>query len=288
MVFIKFHSECNNNCITCRSRNWNKIEFNDIKEEVMNKLKPGVVFDFVGGEPFIKNEIFDLLNIVKSNLSRYRFCSNGRIFFYKDFVEKCHDYLNSVVITFFGDTKEKHDNFTRVNESFEQAFEGLRNLVYFDVKVVCNLYNCGEEFAKKLVDLGVSEIYFTEDGEGEEFVYSCFSDKVKQVKYEFNRTSIPIVFDKVNDFNLDLFNLLIGLKFYLNKDVVFSKKESNCYLYKLEGFNSCILNEEGFELVRDIDGKDINNILKKYPDVVYNKVLFFLQNLIEEGFLETK
>ena len=223
MVFIKFHNECNNNCVSCRSREWNKIEFSDIKNEVMEKLKPGVVFEFIGGEPFIKEDIFNLLGIVKNNLNRYRFYSNGRLFFYKDFVEKCHDYLGSVVVTFFGNTKEKHDKFTRVNGSFDQAFDGLKNLIYFDVKVVCNLYNCGEEFAKKLIDFGVSEIYITEDGDGEEFVYSCFSDKVKQVKYEFNRISIPIVFDKVNDFNLDLFNLLIGLKFYLNKDK--SKKD---------------------------------------------------------------
>ena len=287
MVFIKFHNECNNNCLSCRSREWNKIEFNDIKNEVMKKLKPGAVFEFVGGEPFIKEDILNLLGIVKNNLSRYKFYSNGRLFFYKDFVEKCHDYLSNVVITFFGDTKEKHDEFTRVNGSFDQAFEGLKNLIYFDVKVVCNLYNCSDEFAKKLIDFGVSEIYITEDGEGEEFVYSCFSDKVKQRKYEFNRVAIPMVFKMYSEFNLDLFDLLIGVKFYLNKDVVFSKKGDNCYLYKLDGFTSCNLNEDGFELIKNINGKDISSILKKYPEITHNKILLFLQNLIEDGFLET-
>jgi len=54
--------------VSCRSREWNKIEFSDIKNEVMEKLKPGVVFEFIGGEPFIKEDIFNLLGIVKNNL----------------------------------------------------------------------------------------------------------------------------------------------------------------------------------------------------------------------------
>jgi cyclic pyranopterin phosphate synthase len=129
--------ECNNNCrfCYCADKRFDKKikpkSTKDAKRELEEGIKRECNFvDFLGGEPAIRKDIFELVRYAKKlGYRTIGMTTNGRMFCYREFAEKIIKCgLNHVIFSIHGHTPELHDYLTRSLGSFEQAITGIKNV----------------------------------------------------------------------------------------------------------------------------------------------------------------
>ncbi len=121
---------CNLRCKHCRA--WELPKKNELtKKEGIKLLKDlsnlGVkILNFSGGEPFLRNDIFDLLDHVK-NFSVVTITTNGTLLS-KDKIYKLNKFNNIRLSVSVDGLKKFHDEFRQVSGVFEKAIETIKNL----------------------------------------------------------------------------------------------------------------------------------------------------------------
>ena len=153
MADIPIWYQCNNNCLMCSNPSYYidnsvgyKYNFESIKERIDNFEKGGVEFQsfneakdsfiLTGGEPTINPDFFKIVNYINLRFhnSKISLLTNGRRFFYLEFVQKCSSlpwlYYQ---ISLHGHDNKSHDLITQVPGSFEQTVSGIKNLLQNNV-----------------------------------------------------------------------------------------------------------------------------------------------------------
>lgn len=169
--------DCNNNCrfCYCADKKYDKHIKSKTTEQVKRELEEGIergcnFVDFLGGEPSIRKDIFDLVAYAKKlGFNTIGMTTNGRMFSYKDFAKKMVDRgLNHVIFSIHGHKPEIHDYLTRVPGSFRQATAGMKNIkeVNPDIYLCTNTvivkpnYKYLPQIAQKNIDLGADACEF--------------------------------------------------------------------------------------------------------------------------------
>ncbi|MDD4062719.1 MAG: radical SAM protein [Candidatus Pacebacteria bacterium] len=143
-VDIKIAYRCNNKCKFCIQgkkreflRDKTTDEIRRILQENVKDFK-GVVF--TGGEVTIVNDFLELVDFAKRiGYSSIQIQTNGRMFSYLDFCKKTIDAgANQFALAIHGSTEEVHDSLTRVDGSFDQTLQGIKNLKSLDQIVLTN------------------------------------------------------------------------------------------------------------------------------------------------------
>ncbi len=136
--------ECNNNCRFCycgdKRGKW-RMTTNQAKEELENGIKRGCSFvDFNGGEPSLREDIFELVSRAKKlGYKTIAMTTNGRMFYYKGFCRRIVGAgLNHIIFSIHGHTPELHDYLTRVKGSYAQTTAGIGNIR----KIKPDIYIC--------------------------------------------------------------------------------------------------------------------------------------------------
>ncbi|MCX6802454.1 MAG: radical SAM protein [Candidatus Diapherotrites archaeon] len=125
--------ECNNNCRFCycgSKRDLQPMTTAEAKKQIELGRKRGSKFvDFLGGEPTIRKDIFELLrHAKKTGYETISVTTNGRMLSKPAFArEAVNAGLNSAVFSIHGHTAELHDYLTRCKGSFSQLANGMRN-----------------------------------------------------------------------------------------------------------------------------------------------------------------
>lgn len=125
---------CNLNCAMCHQREKRKaikeeLTFTQIKK-IINNLKQNGVKNIllVGGEIFLRKDIFDILDYLQKLNMNVRIITNGTLFADKN-IEKILSYNNIMRIAFSIDGPEKqHDEIRRVKGSFKKAITTIKKL----------------------------------------------------------------------------------------------------------------------------------------------------------------
>ena len=129
--------ECNNNCRFCYcadkrfDKNLKAKTTKEAKGELEEGFKRGCNFvDFLGGEPSIRKDIFQLVDYArKLGYNTIGMTTNGRMLYYKDFAEriiKCG--LNHIIFSIHGHNAELHDYLTGSPGAFKQLTAGMKNV----------------------------------------------------------------------------------------------------------------------------------------------------------------
>jgi cyclic pyranopterin phosphate synthase len=129
--------ECNNNCrfCYCADKKYDKKiaakTTSEAKREMREGLERGCNFvDFLGGEPTIRKDIFELVRYAKKiGYNTIGMTTNGRMLSYREFAEKimlCG--LNHLIFSLHGHTAELHDYLTQSPGSYAQATAGMKNV----------------------------------------------------------------------------------------------------------------------------------------------------------------
>lgn len=153
---ILITNQCNNNCIMCpdsdgirKTRHNADIEAIKLSIKLMdNKTK---FICITGGEPtLVKQDLFDILDTCTNKLNNTEFImlTNGRTFYYENYTKEFikHSPNNIVIgIPIHSYNKDVHDKITRVEGSYIQTTNGIKNLLkhkqLVEIRVVINKLN---------------------------------------------------------------------------------------------------------------------------------------------------
>ena len=175
---LKVGFSCNNNCIFCaqaHKRHLGDRSTEELKKDLESALENGCTeVVFTGGEPTIRKDIFELVAYAKDlGYKLIQIQTNGRMFYYKKFVEK----IIRVGATEFspaihGYNSKIHESQTRAPGSFKQTITGIKNLKELGQYVITNSvitkinYKTLPQLARLLIDLKVDQFQFA-------FVHPC-------------------------------------------------------------------------------------------------------------------
>ncbi|MFH0875081.1 MAG: radical SAM protein [archaeon] len=142
MTDIGIGNKCNNSCVMCTSimpPSPKLIEptTSKILEEI-NKNKKSDSFTITGGEPTLREDLFEILNYINANspAAKIKLITNGRRLCYIGYTEKLKKIKNLKVVTeLHADKAMLHDYITQTNGSFEQAFIGIQNALATELDV---------------------------------------------------------------------------------------------------------------------------------------------------------
>ncbi len=169
---IKVGFRCNNNCRFCvqaDKKGWGDKTTDQIKQDLDESRKngaSGVVF--TGGEPALRDDIFELLYYAKGlGFRAIQMQTNGRRFYYPDFCRKAVDAgMNEFGPAIHGPSAEIHDKLTRCAGSFDQTVRGIRNIKSLGIPILTNTVVTKQNYrhlpaiARLLVSLGVDQFQF--------------------------------------------------------------------------------------------------------------------------------
>jgi len=163
---IKIGNMCNNNCLFCI--NDKSVEINKPSRLLVKELSLAQKDGFrdiiiTGGEPTIRKDFFQLLNIAKKEgFQKIGIYTNARMFSNLKFVEKATKAgLNWCLVSLHSCYEKVHDKLSQVKGSFNQTVTGIRNIVSLNIEVVNNCtitklnYKHLSETAAFLYKLGV-------------------------------------------------------------------------------------------------------------------------------------
>jgi len=126
---LKVGHKCNNNCIICSDLDLKaetEKSFNEIVQEIQDIESNEVILPCNAD---IRKDFVDILRYIKEKDKKVILETNGRIFKYLDFCEAIKDYIDEIVIIFWGNDPNAHDKITKVNGSFIQSLKGEENLM---------------------------------------------------------------------------------------------------------------------------------------------------------------
>ncbi|PIS46708.1 MAG: hypothetical protein COT17_07150 [Elusimicrobia bacterium CG08_land_8_20_14_0_20_51_18] len=165
---------CNNNCVFCSEADeyLERLEnksFAEIKKEILRVRKEFDFVNFMGREPTLRKDLFDILKFAeKCGFRQVGVTTNGRMLAYPDFAaELLATGVKQIGISLSGASASTHDRQTRVPGSFEQTVKGIYNVLKLKKKGVSLLVNLNVNRGnyrelKKMIELpvrlGVKEI----------------------------------------------------------------------------------------------------------------------------------
>ncbi|MBD3405349.1 MAG: radical SAM protein [Candidatus Lokiarchaeota archaeon] len=207
---------CNNKCRFCYAYSPYR-ESGEMSTEEVKRVIDIIVDDahvpslsFTGGEPTLREDIFELIAYAKSKNLRVNLITNGRKCADEDYVRKLVDAgLHSAQVSIEGPDAETHDYIVGVSGAFIQTVQGIKNLHSTEIYTHCNTTICrpNAEKLEELVDFHVDELdlsYFSMNmviytGTAAKLrdelmiTYSEIGDIVRRVKRKANKRQISFV-----------------------------------------------------------------------------------------------
>jgi len=257
---------CNNNCIMCTTKPKEKNYRDRNTEDILDDLKKGInqgfrKVEFTGGEPTIREDIFDLVKSAKNlGYKDIALSTNGRILSYNKFTEELiKSGVGRVNFSLYGHNAKLHDAITRTPQSFEQTIQGIKNVQKFpEVTIIINTvvsrlnYQYLTEIGNFLLSLGINFFNILDlipDGYGKDF-YKTLVVKMNDLSQALN--SLESILDKFDlitffDFPLCLFRSRIRDNPYTTFITAAGREKT----FKQVGYRPKRLKKEG-EIYKDI------------------------------------
>ncbi|MGM9999212.1 MAG: radical SAM protein [Candidatus Bruticola sp.] len=176
VIDLKVGYSCNDACIHCvvddfRDALKNKHmkqdkTFAEIAQEMRSARERGDTLVITGGEPTIRSDFWDIVQLAKELDYNIMLQSNGRAFSDWAFAQNLNNYrgIFNFCIALHGPTATVHDKITQRNGSFAETVQGLRNIhklgFSFSGKIVISLQNFRllPEIADKFAELQAESI----------------------------------------------------------------------------------------------------------------------------------
>jgi radical SAM protein with 4Fe4S-binding SPASM domain len=149
-VFIDVTRKCNLNCKHCYAQKPIEKELNTLEMKVLlDEIAASNVVEviFTGGEPFMREDFFELLEYAKLIGLTTIILSNATTITKED-AEKLKKLNVMRVQTSLDGLKDTHDEFRGVNGSFEDTVRGIRYLTSFGMNVRVNCAQLSQNVAE--------------------------------------------------------------------------------------------------------------------------------------------
>ena len=175
---------CNLKCVHCRAEAVDNINSNElptseifrILKEIKEVANPIIIL--TGGEPLLREDIFEIIAQVKNLGLKPVLATNGTLINEKIAIELKKAGIARVSISLDGATAETHNNFRKVEGAFEEALKGIYALkkvgLPFQINTTITAFNAKElpEICRLAEELGAVAHHiflFVPVGRGKEF-----------------------------------------------------------------------------------------------------------------------
>lgn len=168
---------CNNKCVMCYfSDKLGTIDLSteEVKKNILlAKKEDASMLLLTGGEPTIRNDFLTLLSYaIELGIPEIEVQTNGRMFYYEEFVKKIADFQKGnnyvgFLVPIYGHNERIHDAITRSPGSFKQTIQGIKNLLEYEQRFVGKTvimksnYKYLPDIVKLLTDLNVKSMTIT-------------------------------------------------------------------------------------------------------------------------------
>ncbi len=158
---------CNNACRFCYAyspyRDTGEMTTEEVKRVIDIIVDDAKVpsLSFTGGEPTLREDLFELIAYGREKGLRVNLITNGRRCGNKEFVQKLVDAgLNSAQVSIEGPDAETHDYIVGAKGAFKQMVQGVKNLRATDIYTHCNTTIClpNVDRLEDLVDFHADEL----------------------------------------------------------------------------------------------------------------------------------
>lgn len=207
---------CNNVCRFCYAfspyRETGEMTTEEVKKVIDIIADDAKVpsLSFTGGEPTLRDDLFELIKHGREKGLRVNLITNGRRCANKEFVQKLVDAgLNSAQVSIEGPDAQTHDYIVGVPGAFDQTVQGVRNLRETEIYTHCNTTICRPNLNRleDLVDFLADELklsYFSMNmviytgtaaklRDELQIKYKDIQEIVKRVKRRANKKGIQFV-----------------------------------------------------------------------------------------------
>ncbi len=127
-VVFDITAKCNLKCIHCYSTTYHEeLKLNDVYHIIDNLYEGGAgMIDFGGGEPLLRDDIFDILSYSKS-VGLYTSISTNGILLDEDCIKRLKTLkIDHVCISLDGAKPETHDYIRNKNGTYEKTINGIK------------------------------------------------------------------------------------------------------------------------------------------------------------------
>lgn len=256
--WIHMGYSCNNKCLFCHYRDSLGSEDKSTKE--VKKLlkivkKKGIIdVELTGGEPTIREDIFEILSFAK-HLGFKDICviTNGSRMYKIDFCKKLiKNGATSFLFSIEGSNSELHDYLTQTKGSFQKIIKSIENIkklkipfqtnttvTRFNHKNLPSLSKLLLKFKPRLVNF----LIYWPFADGEKY-YNSMAARCSEMKPYLQR-SIEVLENKVEDINMRYFPFCI-LQGYEKHVCGYHQK-----IYDKEQWNNVVMDQIKHGLVRN-------------------------------------
>lgn len=135
--WVRLTFDCNDHCIFCLdsdAHNGEVRDREDVKRQILEGRRAGATrLILSGGEPTIHPSYVDFVRLGRqAGYSKIQTVTNGRMFSYGDFLERClREGLSEITFSIHGPNAKVHDALVGTKGAWEQEMEGLRRALAF-------------------------------------------------------------------------------------------------------------------------------------------------------------
>jgi MoaA/NifB/PqqE/SkfB family radical SAM enzyme len=142
---------CNSRCVMCNTWQHPSKRETEIKPKDLETLPPMVRLNITGGEPFLREDLSDILDVVKKKAKRVVISSNG--FLTKKIIEVMRKHRDVGIRISFDGIGKTHDNIRGVKKAHEKSLNTLKSLKELGIKDLGIAVTISDQNAKDLVPL---------------------------------------------------------------------------------------------------------------------------------------
>jgi MoaA/NifB/PqqE/SkfB family radical SAM enzyme len=131
--WVRLTFDCNDHCIFCldsEAHNGDMRDRDDVKRQILDGRRAGATrLILSGGEPTIHPSYVEFVHLGRqAGYTKIQTVTNGRMFSYGDFLERCLDAgLSEITFSIHGPNAKIHDALVGTKGAFEQEITGLRS-----------------------------------------------------------------------------------------------------------------------------------------------------------------
>ncbi len=131
--WVRLTFDCNDHCVFCLdsdSHNGDMRDRDDVKRQILEGRRAGATrLILSGGEPTIHPNYVEFVHLGRqAGYPKIQTVTNGRMFSYGDFLERCLDAgLSEITFSIHGPNAKVHDALVGTKGAFEQEMTGLRS-----------------------------------------------------------------------------------------------------------------------------------------------------------------
>ena len=142
---------CNSRCIMCDTWQVQGEKTSEIRPADLETLPSMIRLNITGGEPFLRNDLSDILEVVRKKAKRVVISTNG--FLTKKILEVMKNYPDVGIRISFDGIGDTHDRIRGVGKAHQRALATLKGLKELGIKDLGIAVTISDQNAKDLVPL---------------------------------------------------------------------------------------------------------------------------------------